>query len=190
MRRTPLNKLQALKAGYRTFGTNPIAAVVVDRSVSGAVHLVLYASDDKHRVQEVTNYVAVATGNEDRLYEKDGQFLLKVNPGYNATDWANEVWKEALEQQGTPRTLNIEFVVTGFMVQEIEIDKDCDLTDEEIIASLRAKKCTFGTQVGDEMVRHHKADTGIGRMDVCSNVGVVKHSVIEEESGIRFAIVE
>jgi hypothetical protein len=170
-----LNKLQAIKAGYYTFGRNPLTAIVMKRDASGAVHLVIFAADKNREVKEVTNYVAVGTDNSDRLYEKDGRFLLKVNPGYNPTDWANEVWQEALSELDI-RTVDLEFVIRGRLSHRVDVVNE--VSDEKLLSLLKEGRCTFGTFVGEQLWAVEDADY----------VGLVTHSTIDDEEASEFTL--
>jgi hypothetical protein len=92
-----LTQEKALEIGRQQIGSNPLYVQTVNRLSSGAKDVVILVGvqfpEGQIEVKEVTNYFAIATGC-GRLTEKFGHWRLRINPGYDVTEFVNEKWNE------------------------------------------------------------------------------------------------
>lgn len=77
-----------------------LRAVSLKQTSSGRHDLMILGSMNAtahSQIVDLTNFVAIAIGEGDRLKEKNNQFVIQVNPGYDPTIWVNAKWKEVCE---------------------------------------------------------------------------------------------
>ena len=122
--------------GYTTWDNSPLLAFSLKQGLSGRHTLKIFATrQDTKQIIDVTNWVAVGIGCEDKLREQNGEFVLLANPGYDPTVWINEKWQEAVAHLNPQVVtyLDFTFSVSGFIKQSIALtEAGCELSSQQI----------------------------------------------------------